>query len=375
MGPKAEQQHEHCFINEDPAARLSDLERLTVLGGTGLDRAISRVGRGINGFTFDAKSFANTVISGITPVKDHEHLISNFQYDATPFPVQDLAETPIHVLSDGCVTDLNFSSAMVSEYGDESFSEYKANNKVWVRLWEGSDLGTATVVAVHGWTMGEQRINSLAFLPGIFLRLGLNLAIIELPFHGRRRTPTQAGESGNPFPNPDPTFTRFAMSQALSDLRQLKTVLVDRGHQKIGCMGMSLGGYSGALWSSLDKLDFGIFMVPLVSMSDLIWDLIQRSTEAGENLPKGINRKTIKDLFAEHCMLNYPSITPQEDLLVLGGRGDHLIPQKQLAKLRRHWPNASFKWLSGGHGAGFRDSEKSLLTIVTWMKERGILSP
>jgi hypothetical protein len=241
-----------CILNGRTDARLSDVERLTMLGGAGLDRLVQRLAKSLESVTLDA--FAPGL--QLTSLQQHyESLLSLrpsgalerlFQRDTARI---DAAVVPIHGFPLGGVYDLEFHSTFPRDSWshDPEYAALVQNQISYVRLWEHSDRNPArrTIVAIHGWTMGDQRVNSLAFMPGLFFSLGCNVALVELPFHGRRRPHSISAEAPL-FPSADPIRTCVTMAHAVHDLRVLARFLESRGHGNISCMGMSLGCPSSA---------------------------------------------------------------------------------------------------------------------------------
>ena len=346
-----------CILNGRSDARLSDVERLTLLGGSGLDRLLQRLGKSLNSVTLDA--FAPGLEIGALR-SQHEKLLELRAAGAlASLFVDQRAETtptivPIHGFPIGGVYDLGFHSTFpAAEWAhDKEYNTLVQNQTSYVRLWEHSDRldERKTIIAIHGWTMGDQRVNSLAFLPGLFFSLGFNVAIVELPFHGRRR-PDSVDEHAPLFPSADPIRTCVAMAHAVHDLRTLSRFLVSRGHGRLCCMGMSLGAYVGLLWASLDSIERGVFMVPLVSMGDMAWELVRLKHKEERDIPRGMTKTLLRDLFADHYPLARKPATAEGSILVVGGRGDHLVPKNQISLLRERWPHATITWASGGHAA------------------------
>lgn len=340
-----------CILNGRADARLSDAERLTVLGGAALDRVMSRLGKSLSAVTLE--SFAPTLdvatlkaqSIGLSVLRSKGELSSLF---AAPTIFSSPVLTPIHGFPEGAVLDLEFPSHFPQNGWphDSGYISTEENTTSFVRLWEHREAAVArmTIVAVHGWTMGDQRVNSLAFLPGLLFSLGCNVALVELPFHGRRR-PQGIPEELPLFPSADPVRTCLAMAHALYDLRILREFLTRRGHSRISCVGMSLGAYVGALWASLDKLERAAFLVPLVSMGDMAFELLSKQGI------DSLSRDFLIDLFRDHSPLERQPATPQESIMVVAGTDDHLVPRSQISQLETCWPRVTVVWAGGGHGA------------------------
>jgi pimeloyl-ACP methyl ester carboxylesterase len=328
-----------------------------MLGGSGLDRLLQRLGKSLSSVTLDA--FAPGLEVNALK-RQHSSLLELRSKGALAELFQDRRQhvtpsvVPIHGFPLGGVYDLEFHSTFpAAEWvHDREYNTLINNQTSYVRFWEheSKDDSRRTIVAIHGWTMGDQRVNSLAFLPGLFFSLGFNVALVELPFHGRRRG-AGSDESLPLFPSADPVRTCVAMAHAIHDLRTLARFLSSRGHNRLSCMGMSLGAYVGLLWCSLDEVEKGVFMVPLVSMGDMAWELVRLKHREEGDIPRGLTRALLRDLFADHYPLTHEPATAQGSILVVGGRGDHLVPKNQISLLRERWPRAKIEWASGGHAA------------------------
>ncbi len=355
--PQASTASDFCILNGREDSRLSEVERLTVLGGSSLDRVLQKLG----------KSLANVSLDTFAPVLDVTSLKAQglrlsilrqrgeiSKLFSAPRGDLDPEITPIHGFPEGAVVDLEFPSHF-PESGwqyDSGYVSTEENTTSYVRLWEhrSVDPNRVTIIAVHGWTMGDQRVNSLAFLPGLLFSLGCNVALVELPFHGRRR-PQGIPEELPLFPSADPIRTCLAMAHALYDLRCLRRFLSKRGHRRISCVGMSLGAYVTALWASLDVMDKAALLVPLVSMGDMAFDMVERSN------PGALSREFLTELFADHFPLQREPATKQESIMVIGGTGDHLVPQSQISELQTRWPRVNVVWVGGGHAAATNRTE------------------
>lgn len=346
-----------CFLTGRADARLSDVERLTMLGGSGLARIVSRLGKTLELVSLDAFT------AGLEPAqlaRDRAALhalradgtISNLLAPPAHLPAPSIV--PVHGFPHGSVLDLEFPSQFPGpDLGAvPQYQRLVENSTSFVRLWEHNDQvqGRTTVVAVHGWTMGDQRVNSLAFMPGLLYSLGANVALVELPFHGRRR-PHDVPQEDPLFPSIDPVKTCVAMAHSLHDLRSLAAFLKGRGHDRVACVGMSLGAYVAALWASLDPLHRIALLVPLVSMGDMAFELVKRRFGEASREAQELGLEVMRDLFADHYPLVREPRTAQESVMVIRGKGDQLVSRGQIAILRTAWPRAKYLWAEGGHGA------------------------
>jgi pimeloyl-ACP methyl ester carboxylesterase len=357
-----------CFINPDPKFRLTPLERLTLTGGPELERALQRM----------ARQFDNFVEQSPLQRADLDQLQEALTYYAVsgwlseprlafsqPVTPPFWAVTPVHGLPDGVIEDIQFKSQHEPHLPILRALRGRApeNETVHVRLWRHHRRARSTMIAVHGWTMGDQRVNSLAFLPGFFYRLGMNVALIELPYHGRRSPQSPLSL--------DPLLTTDAVLQAISDLRALNLYLKMNGSEGTGVVGMSLGGYLAALWASLDPLAFCVPLVPLVSLAEVEWQLLQRRPHFEELNRVGLTHDLLEHIYSFHSPLALSPQIAKERLLLIAGIGDQIVPETQPQKLWEHWDKPEIHWLGGGHMTQFQRSE-AFLAINRFLQRLGL---
>jgi dienelactone hydrolase len=219
--------------------------------------------------------------------------------------------------------------------------------------WWTSGKGRPTIVTIHGWGGGNQWIEQRAFTVGYWLKHGFDVASFVLPFHGERT----AGQSGASFPSPNPLRTNEAFGQAIFDLRALAAFLRQRGASAIGPMGMSLGGYTTALWASVDPtLDFAVAIIPAVSFAKLMWRHGEHSPERKAALAAGVTEDLLVDAFAVHAPTTRPAQLARARLAVIAGRGDRITGPEQAEELAAHW-GIAVRWFDGGHLAQIGRSE------------------
>src|SRR5688572_6664619 len=111
-----------------------------------------------------------------------------------------------------------------------------------------SGRGRPTIVMIHGWGAGSHWVNERAFQVQYWLRHGYDVCAFVLPYHGVR-SPT--GSLNPLWPSPNPLRMNEGFGHAIYDLRALSVFLRAHGASAVGAIGMSLGGYTTGLWTSI----------------------------------------------------------------------------------------------------------------------------
>jgi dienelactone hydrolase len=210
----------------------------------------------------------------------------------------------------------------------------------------------ATVLAVHGFTMGWPRFDAIALLASEWFRAGLDVALLTLPFHGAR-TPAGAGFSGEAFARPDVTELNAAARRSVQEiLLAARWLRAESGHP-VGLLGMSLGGYLCATAAGLDPdLAFVVAMVPPVCFGDLAWRFLPERGVGARTTP-ALSYDELRRAFRIHSPLAHAPVVPRERLLVVAGRGDRIVPPEHPTSLWRHWGEPPVHWFDGSHLAPF----------------------
>jgi len=199
-------------------------------------------------------------------------------------------------------------------------------------------------ILVHGYMLGQLAVEERVWPIRELDALGFDTALYVLPFHGRRASP---GHSGRPqFPGLEPRFAMEGFRQAVTDLRELTRYFRERGHAKVGLLGMSLGGYTAALTATVDSsLDFLAPIVPLASLADF-------ALEQGE-LPEAPEPRALEHALRERVYRHVspvhrtPLIAP-ERVLVIGAKADRITPISHAKRLASHF-RAELVALPGSH--------------------------
>jgi dienelactone hydrolase len=244
------------------------------------------------------------------------------------------------------IIDLSWDSPFVPflPAARELYLAHRENSTAHARYWT-SGPGRPTIVLLHGWGGGTHWLTARAFDVAYWLKHGYDVVAFVLPFHGAR---APGGKSGALFPSANPLRTNEAFGQAIYDLRALSAWLRTRGATAVGAMGMSLGGYTTALWATIEELDFAVAMIPAVSMAALMWRHGEHSPARKHAVKAGVSEDLLVDAFAVHAPTTRAPLVARDRLFVVAGRGDRITPPDQAEALAKHW-GTDILWFDGGH--------------------------
>jgi pimeloyl-ACP methyl ester carboxylesterase len=251
---------------------------------------------------------------------------------------------PVRSLSSGGrVLDASWPSTSVPylEGVRDAYLGYEANRTAHARLYLASEARPA-VVLIHGYMAGAWAIEERAWPIEWMHRIGLDVALMVLPFHALRG---RAGGGSPPFPGADPRFTNEGFRQAIADLRVLVDVLRERGAPSVGVMGMSLGGYTTSLLATLNEgLSFAVPIIPLASIADFARDQGRLGTG-----PKAeLQHRALEAANEVVSPLARPSQVPAERMLIVGAEADRITPIAHAERLAKHF-GAPLLRVTGGH--------------------------
>jgi dienelactone hydrolase len=253
------------------------------------------------------------------------------------------------------IVDLSFASDYQPflPAARDSYLSVTENMTAHARWWT-SDRGRPTIVLLHGWGGGHHWVTARAFGLPYWLRHGYDVLAFQLPFHGARAPGSGVARSGLLFPSANPLRTNEGFGHAIYDLRALAHFLRARGSSAVGVMGMSLGGYTTALWASVagpgevGGVDFAVALIPAVSMAKLMWRHGETSPVRKRAANAGITEDLLVDAFAVHTPTTRAVRLPTDRLFVVAGKGDRITPPEQAEALATHW-GVDALWFQGGH--------------------------
>jgi len=297
------------------------------------------------------------------------------EHPETFFPVRSphVAETFVRPMGpNGVVLDLSWPSPLPPLHLDDALAKRlagraHANETAHARLFSHRDAPRPAIILLHGYLGGDVRVEERAFPVRWLFERGLDVVLGLMPHHGKR------GVSGKRplLPASDPRLTIEGFRHGIVDLRTLVAFLRARGSVAVGAMGMSLGGYTSALLSTVEPLDFVFPMIPLASIADFARDtdrLIGTATQRREQ------HEALERAHAVVSPLARPSRVDPENVLVIAGKADRITPISHAEKLASHLGGRLLAFDGGhlfqaGRDEGFREVAR-LLGSRGWLDPR-----
>ncbi len=349
------------FAREHETFELTRKDKLRVAATIPVDLAIRRLGASAVG--------AFAVPLGYRPRRIKQLLEDSHYYtrapelrDPTAFfqrPDKPVTVTrhrppkPYFTPDGGRCWDLRFESPFepVNPRETADYLRHTRNRTAHARYWKHEGGPRPTIIAVHGFSADPYWLNEWFFDLPRFYRMGCDVLLFTLPFHGRRRE-RLAPFSGHGFFAGGIARINEAFAQAVHDLRIVMDFLIQEERApQVGITGVSLGGFTAALFAAVeDRLAFSIPNVPVVSLADLVLEWKPLGTWLRLALA-GLRRpiEDVRRLVAATCPLSYPAAIPKERLMIVGGVGDRMAPPKHARILWEHWGRPSLYWFPGSH--------------------------
>ena len=240
-------------------------------------------------------------------------------------------------------TDLALTERMAFHFTSLLATPWPANNTVHGRLFPcGADWRQRpTVVLLHGWNGELQFATHFPYWARKLRRVGVNAAMIELPYHGRRR-PRGPGAVTN-FISGDVLRVLEATRQALADVRALVAWLAGQGCPAVGLWGVSLGAWLSGLLACIEpRLQFAVLLSPVADIERAVGELAfcEPIRRALANTPVPLR--------ALNLAAQQPRLPPDR-ILILKSEHDLLAPAQTIEELWEAWRRPELWRLPHGH--------------------------
>jgi hypothetical protein len=224
------------------------------------------------------------------------------------------------------------------------------------------------LICTNGYRMGHAPIDVRLF-ERFHVRHGLNVLIPVLPLHGPRRIGLQ---SGSGFLGMDIIDTLHAEAQAMWDMRRLLSWIRAQEPTAVGAFGLSLGGYTTALFASVaDDLACAIPGIPLADVSRVV-ARHAASHQMRYAEYKGFDLDRVREVLRVVSPLVLKPRVPFEGRMIFGATADRLVTPDHVRDLWRHWDEPEIVWYDGGH-VTFRTERSVWAAVDRTLRENGLV--
>lgn len=212
----------------------------------------------------------------------------------------------------------------------------------------------AALVRIHGFMGGPITKESLQrkYKMRELANQGFDVILLQQPYHGLR-APAGSLYSGELFLSGELSRINEAMRQAVTDLRTLVKWL-KQDHQLVGIYGTSLGGMVALATTTAEpNLDFTIALIPSSDWTTLFANSPLVSFVAQGAWNSGVGLLTAKAVLYPTCPDNFPPAIPKDDILIIAGIGDNIVPPREPLQVWEKWDKPNIYWYPGGHALVF----------------------
>ena len=294
-------------------------------------------------------------------------------YHLTPPPIDGAVLTRGRVPGIG-YESLRFESGYAphaGEPGRERWLGYEANETGWAWVLRHPGAPRPWLLCIPGYRMGTPLVDFAGFRARwLHRRLGLNVLIPVLPFHGPRRVGRRSGDG---YFAGDFIDTVHAQAQALWDVRRLLGWIREQDAPCIGVHGVSLGAYTTALVAANEPdLDCVIAGIPAADFSRLAKSHVPDAILwAAERL--GLSFERIADLLQVVSPFSFEPRVPRERCYLYAGLVDRLASPEHALELWEHWGRPRMSWYNGSHISFLWENDVKKLLLEA-LQERGFLA-
>ncbi len=237
----------------------------------------------------------------------------------------------------------------LKEFRFASFVEtpHLVNNTVRGRLYEIHGRPDApAVIVLHGWQMESYAF--FDFYCRLLVREGFNAALVDLPYHMRRRAPDSA--HGEFTFSDDAALTIRVMKQSVQDVEGTINWLKSRGAQKIGTFGVSYGGMTAGLTGCVDpSVDFMMLVVPPANLYEF-FVATRLGHEFEKRNPKMFEEvKKHRDLFERISLTGMKPRMSPENIFIVMAEHDDMVSPEAIDRLWYAWDRPYIERYVHGH--------------------------
>jgi len=279
---------------------------------------------------------------------------------------------------------MRFINRTEFEFPSPVCSPWAENNRVFGKLWRaGSDWSRRpSVILLHGWNSELQYRWQFPWLAARLARGGVNTAMFELPYHGRRRP--RAPDAIQDFISYDLPQMIGAVRQSLADTQALANWLALQGSPSVGLWGISLGAWLAGLLICGPKAStnindapnpltagqparakpaFAVLLTPIARVDQAIQELaFCHSIRHSLRFASSVRLEPLN-------LTSHSPAIPRENILIVASQHDLFAPASTIEDLWRSWGKPDIWRLNQGH-ISVLFSRRTMRGIVEWIAQK-----
>ncbi len=250
----------------------------------------------------------------------------------------------------------------------EELARCTTNQSAYLHLWR-HDESTARplVLCVHGFGMEGPRRAERMFKIGRLYERGVDVALYHLPHHWRRAERRYRSEFLRP---EDVPFTIEEWVRNVHDLHSAVLLLQSLGHARIGLIGASLGGLTGALLATAPTpIEFVFLVVPAVDLTSFLLPRAGHMRFRPDAALVDATRAALRRI----TPLSYTPSIDVARIAAVAHEGDRICPVAYTRALVRLWQIPNYTEVVGGHWV-YLDRKVRGRTWYGWLERAGFLA-
>lgn len=178
---------------------------------------------------------------------------------------------------------------------------------------------------------------------------GVAALFLKMPYYGPRRDP----QVNRRMISPNPNETVEGMTQAILDIRRGTAFLASREEvnaEKLGVFGISLGGITGALATSIEpRIQQACLLLAGADLGRVAFDAPELKKIRAAWFAQGKTKEDFLAIMREIDPVTYADRARGKRILMLNAKTDEIIPKACTESLWEAFGKPEIHWYDGGH--------------------------
>lgn len=224
-------------------------------------------------------------------------------------------------------------------------TRYRENNMVYGKLFRAiGNPPLSSMIVLHGWSRPVLKLEERLCIA--LAQRGIASLLITLPYHIQRAP--EDSWSGEYALSGDVLRTIEGFHQAVLEVRAVIPFLKTYS-EKIGLLGISLGGMIAHVVMDLEDLDFGITLLTGGNSAGIVWESIATRDVKKQIQGAGITREQLSQIWATIDPVRLARHNRVKRILMINGHYDQVIPPKFTLQLWQSLGRPPIHWYPCAH--------------------------